>query len=497
MYIENGEVVSFLDLDEVGEWCCVAVTPRAIFWGDVAKLRFLCGMGLLFSMLLGGIYAVYILKKNYKPINNILERVGKNKEKNFLKGENEYDILLDVLLDAINEASDSKLIATERGKIIRDIHLRELLQNGAAGCLTREDVLEITSPSKKFAVLVFDVIKVSEQSNEEQNTDPLHITECVMREIIGKFYLCNIVKVSKYLVALVGFPNEANLSQRELTEAVDVGCSVLKENFDIALNVTVSGICNGENEIANGYREALEMLEYAKFSEKSGVVACDDADVNNGYYYSAEKDMELSGCIKIGNAEKAKKVIDEIFRFDFEKNKMTGKSKRCLIISVAATVLKSTGDEAIRMKIADICYSQNDIQKVKEEIIAAVEAICEKNVSELRGHSEIEAIKEYITEHYYDQNLTIQTIGENFGWSPYYLSRTFKNETDIGIIEYIRHIRVEKAKEIMEKLPFIRLEELAERVGMNGSRTLSRAFKNELGILPAEYKKTLSKKDKE
>ena len=60
------------------------------------------------------------------------------------------------------------------------------------------------------------------------------------------------------------------------------------------------------------------------------------------------------------------------------------------------------------------------------------------------------AIEKYISDHYTDQTMSAASIAEQFKISPSYLSRIFKADMGIGIVEYIHRIRVEAAKKLCQ-----------------------------------------------
>ena len=73
------------------------------------------------------------------------------------------------------------------------------------------------------------------------------------------------------------------------------------------------------------------------------------------------------------------------------------------------------------------------------------------------------------------------------GYSVYHFMRVFKEVTGLTPSDYIRKRRLsEIAKEIVDKKEYI--SEIAFQYGFNSKENFLRAFKNEHGILPTEYK---------
>ena len=83
-------------------------------------------------------------------------------------------------------------------------------------------------------------------------------------------------------------------------------------------------------------------------------------------------------------------------------------------------------------------------------------------------------------------NLNISTMAEMLRYNPRYISRVFKEETQMGILEYISSVRIHKAKALMAEQKYT-LEELAGQVGYNNERSFRRAFVKITGETPSVY----------
>ena len=71
-----------------------------------------------------------------------------------------------------------------------------------------------------------------------------------------------------------------------------------------------------------------------------------------------------------------------------------------------------------------------------------------------------------------------------------YLSTQFKKETGMTFSETVRKYRIEKVKKLLLETPF-KLNQIAELAGYSDSKYMSKVFKEEVGMLPSEYRKSL------
>ena len=64
----------------------------------------------------------------------------------------------------------------------------------------------------------------------------------------------------------------------------------------------------------------------------------------------------------------------------------------------------------------------------------------------------------------------------------------FKNQSGMGVLEYISRYRLEKAKELLKEGK-LTIEQVSAAVGYNEPRTLQRIFKKDEGPTPLQFSK--------
>jgi len=96
--------------------------------------------------------------------------------------------------------------------------------------------------------------------------------------------------------------------------------------------------------------------------------------------------------------------------------------------------------------------------------------------------------QKHIETYYYKEELSLKDLAEAIQISPTYLSRLLKQEIGVSFIDYLTHVRVQKAIQLMSD-PALKLYEVAERVGYSNQHYFSTVFKKVIGLSPAEYRK--------
>lgn len=97
-------------------------------------------------------------------------------------------------------------------------------------------------------------------------------------------------------------------------------------------------------------------------------------------------------------------------------------------------------------------------------------------------------LAQYVLEHY-DQDLSLKTLAVHFKGNAAYIGQIFKRDMNKSFSDYLKDVRIEKAKELLAGTN-ISAKEIASRVGFQNITYFSTVFKKETGLSPAEYKRS-------
>ena len=149
----------------------------------------------------------------------------------------------------------------------------------------------------------------------------------------------------------------------------------------------------------------------------------------------------------------------------------------------------STLDEKTLSKKVDRLYRCRKIQDVLDIVSEAVEEFEKCMMEQEDGfRKEITDVKNYIHHHYSEKNIGPETLASIVYLSQGYLSAVFKEETGVTINRYIRQVRMEKAKELLENTNK-KIGQIAKEVGFSNSSYFCRSFKEYFGISPESCRK--------
>lgn len=85
-----------------------------------------------------------------------------------------------------------------------------------------------------------------------------------------------------------------------------------------------------------------------------------------------------------------------------------------------------------------------------------------------------------------DKHLTIDDFCEEFGLSRTRIKNLFREKLNTGIIQYFRHLKIEKAKELIREENY-NFSEIADKLGFSSVHYFSSVFKKITDMTPSEY----------
>ncbi len=85
------------------------------------------------------------------------------------------------------------------------------------------------------------------------------------------------------------------------------------------------------------------------------------------------------------------------------------------------------------------------------------------------------------------EEISLELLAGRLGYSKYYLSRLFKEETGMTVNDYAKHVRIERAKSLLATTDQ-KIELIAVQLHFGSRSFFDKAFKKEVGQTPAEYR---------
>ena len=265
-----------------------------------------------------------------------------------------------------------------------------------------------------------------------------------------------------------------------------------RQQYDCECYLAVSAPIETVTQIPGEFRKLETLLEEQFYQPGQHVLV--SGENGNGPEAGTE-DLELME--RISREIRQKDVIH--LRQDFgrleHKYRDSRQFSEMYVKFVFSSILKeiyeqlSPGDEKALSKKVDRLYRCRKIQDVIDIVSGGVSEF-EASMNERKGglREEIAKVKTYIRHHYSEKNIGAEELAGMVYLSPGYLSAVFKEETGVTLNRYIREVRMEKARELVEGTN-MKIAQIAKEVGFSNSSYFCRSFREFFGNSPESCRK--------
>ena len=149
-------------------------------------------------------------------------------------------------------------------------------------------------------------------------------------------------------------------------------------------------------------------------------------------------------------------------------------------------ISKEELEEKVKFPAGEILASDQNTQEYLSEIIHIALDLREDH-SLSRYHDVMKDAIAYISEHYSDEELSLNTLAAQVNFSPNHLSSIFKQETGQPFIKYLTDYRMDMAKELLRRTSK-KSNEIGIMVGYKDPHYFSYLFKKTQGVTPTQFR---------
>lgn len=143
-------------------------------------------------------------------------------------------------------------------------------------------------------------------------------------------------------------------------------------------------------------------------------------------------------------------------------------------------------------KIHSLLSNQDQLKmKTATSYLSAIvgEVLCKTPLYDIEGVSEnmIIPILIYCSEHFCDEDISLNKISKDLYISKGYVSKIFSSKIKYGFREYINELRISKAKELLSKTD-MKIINIMLECGFKNQSSFNRIFCEICGLSPREYR---------
>ncbi|WP_187374256.1 helix-turn-helix transcriptional regulator [Murimonas intestini] len=271
--------------------------------------------------------------------------------------------------------------------------------------------------------------------------------------------------------------------------------SELEDIYGLQGCIGISG-CEGTEQLPDAYHRANMLTGYYILSKKIQVIPEKLlGEKMDGPVQEPEKER-IMRCIKENKEddmeECIRSLLDNLTAYHIKAAKNYLKMLTADVIRLSERI---SGEKNTEYEIYledfltyEIFIGQEDIEtwlcQLFLQVKAQLKAWKQPSASSLMDEAVV-----YIEEHCQECCLSVELVSEHFGVSVSYFSKLFNQYTGKTFPDYMKQLRLEKARKILLEDPDRSISDIAKEVGFNSSSYFSAAFRKYYGVTPSQIKK--------
>jgi Response regulator containing CheY-like receiver domain and AraC-type DNA-binding domain len=399
---------------------------------------------------------------------------------------------------AIRKEQHNKYI-TARDKFIKSLFSKNPVNLDNMDILVGMEKFNLNIDSRDFIVVDFVLEKFTAANGQ---FDEFRMCRYIANKF--KLKLQVIPGISK---AFHGLNNDAvlfvslgnSVSYRQIMDYVWGSlCTDIKQRCGLEVAVSSSMNHNSLSEITEAYYEAVMANKTRFLFGNDHVLYYENTfklqhSADFKLFYDTQDILKY---LRVADRRNVLQSVNQIFDILFEMK--TGTDYALFVVLSLITILSEFNEEnGVSMaesysgtgKVIDYFKGINRLNDIKAAVIRMFEDTIDyvSNSNNKNSFKLVKKAKDYIEKFYSNPAISLDDISDSIQVSACYLSKIFKQESGISLVEYLTVFRLNRAKKLIDEQENIYLYRIAESVGYNDPYYFSKCFKRQFGITPSQY----------
>ena len=374
------------------------------------------------------------------------------------------------ILQKLNEELENKKDADQTNQTIGYQQMKHMVLSDA---VSEEELLAM---EKQYAEHFYrEPYRVCCQHTQKRNLSAESVQNYILLEELGENDVF-IVPEEKYTLLLknelqdgyvgISSPHEGI---RELKQAYDEACAMRRVAF-------------ARNKTQMFYTEEKERIPEKLVADAAKLVE-PAANMQRVQLMGTERLEELEKSMRqLFFETKNGRIAPEIFDACI----------KTFLEDLQKTYRNTIGENEEHIEDCKVIWDENCIDTYEEKLMNAIVAIHEKIHSQFDVNKNSQKMKmavDYIEENY-ASDLNMAVVSNYISMNYSLFSYSFKQYTGSNFVNFLKDIRMKKAKELLAETD-MKIIEVSQEVGYDNEKHFMKIFKATCGVSPSEYRKNM------
>ncbi|WP_422657889.1 AraC family transcriptional regulator [Paenibacillus sp. EC2-1] len=452
---------------------------------------------LLIALFIAGLIS-YLL---YKPLGHVVKTIRSS-----YPGESEQDRNVAELQLVSNTFTQmtNKMNSLEKEN---DVHAFVRLLNSKTEH-TKERIENIFmktgaihSDHTPYAVLVVRIDgfeDFSQTGNVETISFRLDSLAAILIESLSSEVKCALFTVSEgQFICVVSEPCEGTkLDSAFLTKTAEHAQISASNMLSIDISIGISSISDDPGFVVDLYKEAFDVTKHRIVQTNRWIA--DAHDIRNLQSSDIPDNVakEMLSAVAQGDYERYLSELDRIASICRGYQYV---STLRFFATLASSILRLSqdliGEDSGQVKVNDFDIHQRvseiyEYEKLKEWFAELFYQSSEvlREISNKKAQDFVPEALDYINQNYCDSSLSVYRVAETLNISSSYFSKIFNESIGYTFPEYVNHLRMEKAKELIQDYPELSITDISKKVGYSSNSYFTTSFKKKYGVSPSKIR---------
>ncbi|MEN1989545.1 helix-turn-helix domain-containing protein [Paenibacillus hubeiensis] len=514
--VANGRKLNTLTLERLG-WTFTSGIKAGNLFGWVSVISYVW-VGIAFvTVVCSIIYIVYITRRNYKPIQVIMNRIEAHQIRTMEQSGSRTDemkLIDGVLENLINHMMDydkksRENMLLQRSKLFNDLLHGENLD----GIMERLQELSPLSGfddsnSARFAVVVgeinrFEKVFQQKYTRSEQNTLRFALMNVLQELSRDQGLQCwtEWIGADRAAILFLSTGNEAETTEQ--IKAVAEECrDWVEQNLRIPLSFGIGPIAEGAEHIRHSYAAAEAVLHRKLLMNGDVALAAESGETPQRLLVTYSCLQMISEFVKRFRMSSSqwRDQLEEMFEA-FEQNQLQDDQIRSLIQAMLQMLSREVAvmSEQLQEQLSEERIGERLKRMDEAETFEEVKALLLDDLTDLfrtyvsasetkSYRAMVNEMKNYIEEQFANPDLSLKHLSERFQISGKHASYLFKTEFNMKFVDFVTELRMKEAERLLLNSDLSQ-QDIALKVGYANAISFGRVFKRIVGITPGDYRR--------